>query len=642
MTVLPMQDRRVHAATERFLGMLERNAVSEPDVTLLLEGLRYAEYAHEGQARRSGEPYVIHPIEVATLALDIGATTPMLLAALLHDTVEDTPTTLEDIETRFGPEVRRLVDGCTKVARVHPDAADARMQAANLRKLFVTLASDTRVVVIKLCDRLHNLRTIEHLPHEKARRIGEETLAIHAPLAHRLGLGAIKSELEDRAFAAADPEEHAAIRAATMDGEELHQALAEAAHELEEHLNTAGLTGSVSGRVKHAWSIKRKSERDKTDPKHLPDLLGLRVICETTEDCYRVLAAVHSLWEPEPGRIKDYINRPKFNAYQSLHTTVRCGTTGRLEVQVRTREMHHAAEHGSAAHYSYKHPVKRIEWLDRLLQWSEEHADDEDYLLGVMQELGGKREILALTPKGRVINLPEGATVVDFAYAVHTDIGNRCTGAKVNGRIASISRRLHSGDVVEIATGQRSGPSQEWLEWVVTAKARSKIRAATTRVEKSAPSAPITLKPPRPEKTRPASITNVPAIAGLDGVETRLAGCCEPASGEAIEAIAARAGVSVHRADCPVVDRTRTQTPGKLLEVHWVEQGHLVDTIRIKADPRAGLLAELAAAINSSGGRLLQAREQGGDLVISVETTGRTRPRIRSAIALVDGTRIIK
>jgi len=640
VTVQPMQDRRVTAATERFLGMLERNSVDEADITMLLAGLRFAEQAHNGQLRRSGEPYVTHPIEVATLALDIGATTPMLMAALLHDTVEDTPTTLDDVEARFGPEVRRLVDGCTKVARVHPDAADSRTQAANLRKLFVTLASDTRVIVIKLCDRLHNLRTIEHLPPEKARRIGEETLAIHAPLAHRLGLGAIKSELEDRAFAAADPDEHSAIRAATMDEDELHESLADAARDLERHLAGVGLTGSVSGRVKHAWSIKRKAERDNVDPRQLPDLLGLRVICETTDDCYRILAAVHDLWEPEPGRIKDYISRPKFNSYQSLHTTVRRGD-GRLEVQVRTREMHHAAEHGSAAHYSYKHPTKRIEWLDRLLQWSDEHADDEDYLIGVMQELAGKIEILALTPKGRVVGLPQGATVVDFAYAVHTDIGNRCTGAKVNGRIAPLSRRLESGDVVEIATGQRSGPSQEWLAWVVTAKAKSKIRAAT-RVDKPATPAPVATRSVRAEKPRPTGTIVVPAAAGLHGVETRLAGCCSPAPGQPVEGIAARGGLIVHRSECPVVERTREQTPGRLLDVYWVEQGHHVDTILIQAEARAGLLAELAAAVTSSGGRLIQTQEREGQLALSVETSGRTRPRIRNAIALVDGTRVVK
>jgi GTP pyrophosphokinase len=634
------RNREVEAARERLLALLGRNGTTEDERNLLARCIEFATTAHHGQLRRSGEPYIVHPIEVATLALDIGATLPMLQAALLHDTVEDTEVSLEEISRHFGREVSRLVDGCTKVARVHPGVGEAEAQAANLRKLFVTLAEDTRVIVIKLCDRLHNLRTIEHLPAEKARRIGEETLAIHAPLAHRLGLGALKSELEDRAFRAADPEEHQAIRTAILEERGLHETLLTAAQQLEEHLQTAGLTGSVSGRVKHLWSVKRKSERDGIRPQDLPDLLGLRVICESTDDCYRILAAIHELWEPDLRRLKDYINRPKFNSYQSLHTTVVTPEGRRLEVQVRTREMHHAAEHGTAAHFHYKHQSKGMDWLDRLLDWSETNADDEEFLLGVKAELNVKREILALTPKGRVITLPEGATVIDFAYAIHSDIGDSCVGARINNKIAPLSRRIENGDTVEIATGTRSGPGQEWLEWVVTAKARSKIRARLKGTKTPAPPTPAAVA--RAEKPKPPGTVMVAAVAGLKGSTTRIAGCCAPQPGEPLRGVALKNDISIHNSGCPTLRRVETETPGRILAVHWVENGHHVDNVRVRADARAGLLAEIAAAVTSSGGRLIETNSHGDELELSIETTPRNQSRIRQALQIVENVTLIK
>ena len=635
------------AALERLLGLLDRNGTPEAAVVEIQRTAHYARQAHAGQFRRSGEPYITHPFEVATLVADLGSNTETIQAALLHDTVEDTELSIADIRREFGDDVAGLVDGCTKVARVHPGIGQAEAQAANLRKLFVALAEDTRVVVVKLCDRLHNLRTIEHLPVEKARRIGEETLAIHAPLAHRLGLGALKSELEDRAFAAANTDEYQRLQQEVSEDEELHSALTAASEELTRHLEPLDITITVSGRVKHLWSIKKKTERDGTELHDLPDLLGLRVICPETEDCYRILAAVHELWEPDLQRLKDYINRPKFNAYQSLHTTVTGPGGRRIEVQVRTREMHHAAEHGSAAHYAYKHPGQRSEWLNRLVDWSDEATDDETYLAGVQDELGRRREILTLTPQGRVIRLPEGGTVVDFAYAVHSNIGDRCVGAKVDGRITALSRVLINGETVEILTGNRAGPSQEWLEWVVTAKARSRIRAAlradtTPGTPSTTPStaAVPTARIARHSDRAPTAL--VVAAAGLRGTETRVAGCCKPQPGTLILGFAARGSVNVHRADCDTARHVDTETPGRVVKVYWVQSGHHVETIRITVQARAGILTELAGSISGAGGTLLDTTPHGAEMLLQIETDQRHQARVRQAIGLLEGVKVVK
>lgn len=437
---------------------------------------RYAAAAHGMQLRRSGAPYVTHPLEVAALVADVGGTSAMIVAALLHDVLEDTAVTADELRARFGDEVASLVEGATKVAAVHPAAGDAARQAARLRKMFVALAQDPRVVVIKLCDRLHNLRTISYLEPVKAARIGAETLAVHAPLAHRLGLGAMKAELEDLAFAAADPDAFAAIDAqlALLGGRQ--ERLAAARDELATVLGGCVPSAEVSGRIKHRWSVHRKCVRQRCAPQELSDLLGLRVVVGTLEECYAALSEVHRRWEPLPGRFKDYVQRPKFNGYRSVHTTVRLADGTTLEVQVRTREMHDAAEHGTAAHHLYKSSASEPRWLARLLEWDTSSDSDDDYLDGVRGELDARDELLVLTPGGDVIALPPGATPVDFAYAVHTDLGNRCVGAKVDGRLVPLTSPLAGGARVEIVTGDRDGPALEWLDSAVTAKARQRVR----------------------------------------------------------------------------------------------------------------------------------------------------------------------
>lgn len=612
------------------------------------EAAVWAAAQHAGQQRRSGEPYVTHCIEVAILVTDMGGTLPMVQAALLHDTVEDTETTLEDVRREFGTDVASIVDGCTKVALVHPDADKAQRQAANLRKLFLSLADDPRVVLVKLCDRLHNLRTISVLPQEKARRIGEETLAVHAPLAHRLGLGSLKSELEDRAYAAADPQAHARM-AEHIAHVNPHEQLQHARILLEEHLLARGLPCSVSGRVKHLWSAHRKAVRTSVDPVDLPDLLGLRVICPTEDACFEALGSVHDLWTPELSRLRDYINHPKPNGYRSLHTTVTGPGGRRLEVQVRTPEMHEAAEHGAAAHHAYKHGHEPA-WVSRLLEWASEDLTDEEYLEGVHDELGTRKQILAITPGGDLIELPEGSCPIDFAYAVHSAIGDRCVGAKVDGRIVSLDTPLVNGQKVEIITGQRSGPAEEWLEWVRTSKARTRIRAHSTRRRpEPLPGPKEETRPQRRAKTtthhtEPARReARTPRSPGLVDTPVRLAGCCSPRPGELAAGIVGRGEVRVHRPDCPGFTTTAREEPGRHVPIHWIPEGHALEHVTIDGAARPGLLAEIAAAIQSVGGALLTSTSDGGErLELVVDTPNNRRRDLRTALRLVREVRGVR
>ncbi len=448
---------------------------------------------HQGQMRRSGGPYITHPLSVATIVANLGADVDTVIGAVLHDTVEDTNTTLAEIAERFGKPVAGLVDGATKLAAVRGDDPD-QLEAARLRKLFVALASDPRVVVIKLADRLHNLRTIAPLPPHKQARIARETLAVHGPLAHRLGLAGIKTELEDRAFAIAYPEDFERTTQVLADIPQLAAALEQARATLVDHLVQVGIDAEVQARIKHAWSVYRK-ERAGYDVESLHDLLGLRVIVATVTECYAALGEVHALWDPVPGRIKDYIAHPKFNAYRSLHTTVHIGPR-LLEVQIRTGEMHRQAEWGNAAHHAYKTGARRSgsskpggdasepQWLQRLLD-RHDATDDGDYVRQVARELESG-EIWVLTPNGEVLTLPTGAGVIDFAYAIHSEVGHRCSGAKVNGKLVPLAAKLRSGDRVEIVTGRTSGPSLDWLAYTVTGRAKGRIRQWHGQIRRAA------------------------------------------------------------------------------------------------------------------------------------------------------------
>ena len=475
-------------ATATLLAPLLASLESQgSDREKIVRAYEIAERAHQGQSRKSGEPYITHPVAVAEILSELGMNTQTIIAALLHDTVEDTPYSLIQLREDFGTEIADLVDGVTKLDRVvyGPDA-----EAETVRKMVIAMSRDIRVLVIKLADRLHNARTWKHLDSETVSRKARETLDIYAPLAHRLGMNAIKWELEDLAFAALEPKKY----------EEITRLVAQRQSERKEHTDKviAEIRGQLSGefdavvtgRYKHYFSIYQKMVVRGREFNEIYDLTGVRVLVNDVKDCYGVLGAIHAHWSPVPGRFKDYIAMPKFNLYQSLHTTV-IGPDGRaIEIQIRTHEMHRRAEFGIAAHWKYKSGNRgtnepEMAWLKQLHEWQKETADPEEFLESLRFDLGTP-EVFIFTPKGSVIALPAGSTPVDFAYAVHTEIGNRCVGAKVNGRLVSLGTPLANGDVVEVVTnkGENAGPSRDWLNFVQSPRARSKIKAWFTKERK--------------------------------------------------------------------------------------------------------------------------------------------------------------
>jgi GTP pyrophosphokinase len=449
------------------------------DTALIEQAFELARDAHREQVRRSGEAYITHPLGVALILADLGLDDVTIAAALLHDAVEDTTITPEDIEASLGPEVATIVDGVTKLDRLQFDSKEAQ-QAASIRKMLVAMAKDIRVLLIKLADRLHNMRTIASLPEFKQHRIAQETLEIYAPLAHRLGIADMKWQLEDTAFAVLYPLRYAEIEqmVATQSPEReefLHTVLME----LRARLAELRIEADVTGRPKHYWSIYEKMITQGKQFDDVQDLVGVRVVVESVKDCYAALGSIHAMWKPIQGRFKDYIAMPKFNLYQSLHTTV-VGPAGKpVEVQIRTEEMHRRAEYGIAAHWGYKEhePADDMLWLQRMVDWQQETSDPSEFMESLKIDLEYD-EVFVFTPKGKVITLATGATPVDFAYAIHTDVGHRCIGARVNGRLVPLDSTLASGDTVEIFTSkvEGAGPSRDWLQFVHTPKARTKIR----------------------------------------------------------------------------------------------------------------------------------------------------------------------
>jgi guanosine-3',5'-bis(diphosphate) 3'-pyrophosphohydrolase len=454
------------------------------DLRVIVRAYSVAEQCHEGQRRRSGDPYITHPLAVTTILAELGMDTTTLVAALLHDTVEDTGYELDDVRRDFGDDVAYLVDGVTKLDKVQFGEA---AEAETIRKMVVAMARDPRVLVIKLADRLHNMRTLRWLKQEKQERIARQTLEIFAPLAHRLGMNTLKWELEDLAFATLYPKRYDEIvRLVAERAPSRDTSLAQVVEKISADLRAAKIRATVTGRPKHYYSIYQKMivrGRDFTD---IYDLVGIRVLVDDVRDCYAALGTVHATWSPVPGRFKDYIAMPKFNMYQSLHTTV-IGPQGKpIELQIRSEEMHRRAEYGIAAHWKYKEgsqppgPVKGddMTWLRQLLDWQREAADPGEFMDALRYDLH-TTEVFVFTPKGDVVSLPAGATPVDFAYSVHTEVGHRCIGARVNGRLVPLESPLDNGDVVEIFTSkaENAHPSQDWLQFVKSPRARNKIKA---------------------------------------------------------------------------------------------------------------------------------------------------------------------
>ncbi|HSF36033.1 MAG TPA: bifunctional (p)ppGpp synthetase/guanosine-3',5'-bis(diphosphate) 3'-pyrophosphohydrolase [Nocardioides sp.] len=462
------------------------------DLALLERAYAVADKWHTGQMRKSGDPYITHPLAVTTILADIGMTEPTLVAALLHDTVEDTPYTLEALRADFGDEVALLVDGVTKLDKVqYGDSA----QAETIRKMIVAMSRDIRVLVIKLADRLHNMRTLRYVPAASQERSSRETLDIYAPLAHRLGMNTLKWELEDLAFATLHPKIYDEIvRMVAERAPSRDQFLAEVVAEIEQDLKTARINAKVTGRPKHYYSIYQKMIVGGRDFSDIYDLVGIRILVDEDRDCYSALGVIHSRWNPVLGRFKDYVAMPKFNMYQSLHTTV-IGPQGKpVEVQIRTFAQHRRAEYGVAAHWKYKENSKAgvdtdrlgdkddLTWLRQLLDWQSEVEDPGEFLESLRFEMN-QQQVYVFTPRGDVIPLPMGATPVDFAYAVHTEVGHHTIGSRVNGRLVPLESTLDNGDVVEVFTSKSptSGPSRDWLNFVQSPRARSKIRQWFTK-----------------------------------------------------------------------------------------------------------------------------------------------------------------
>jgi GTP diphosphokinase / guanosine-3',5'-bis(diphosphate) 3'-diphosphatase len=453
------------------------------DLNLIRKAYVYCAKVHQGQTRLSGEPYIIHPLEVAGLLAGLKLDVPSIVTGFLHDTIEDTLTTSEELAEMFGKEVAELVDGVTKISKIHFKTKEEN-QAENFRKMLIAMANDIRVILVKLADRLHNMRTLQFQPDTKQRSISRETMDIYAPIAHRLGISWIKTELEDLSFRYLQPDVYFDLSTKIQrKKQERESFIHEIQDTIRQKLVEHQIVGEVSGRSKHLYSIYRKMEKRNVEFEEIYDLTALRILVDDIKSCYEVLGLIHSSWRPIPGRFKDYIAMPKGNMYQSLHTTVIGPHGDRMEVQIRTHEMHRVAEAGIAAHWKYKEgkgydekEVKRFAWLRQLLEWQQELQDSREFMDSVKVELFPE-EVYVFTPKGDVKGFPKGSTPIDFAYAVHTDVGHRCVGGKVNGKLVPLKHELQNGDIVEVITSPHHTPSKDWLKIVRSSRARNKIRA---------------------------------------------------------------------------------------------------------------------------------------------------------------------
>jgi GTP pyrophosphokinase len=470
---------------KRFEALLLRVQANRPteDVSLIRKAWEFCVQHHEGQMRASGEPYIIHPLEVAEVLAEMKMDATAIAAGLLHDSVEDTPATNEEIASEFGDQVAHIVEGVTKIDKIQFANREDR-QAENVRKMLLAMVSDIRVVLIKLADRLHNMRTLQHLKPERQLAIARETQEIYAPLAHRLGMGKVRGELEDLAFRYTDPVSYeqaaAAVEARRTEGEQFLRTVEDT---LVEQLRENNIEARVEWRIKRLYSIFQKIERSKVTFDQVYDLLAVRVITQDVAACYAVFGLIHTLWRPVPGRIKDFIAIPRANRYQSLHTTVMGAGGHQFEVQIRTEEMHRIAEEGIAAHWKYKSPgsvvtardEERLNWIRQLVEWQKEMTDPNEFLSSLKMDLYPD-EVYTFTPKGKVVVVPADGTPVDFAYTIHTEVGHTCVGAKVNGRMVPLRTKLRTGDIVEIVTQKDHKPSRDWLTFVKSPRARNKIK----------------------------------------------------------------------------------------------------------------------------------------------------------------------
>ena len=672
-----------------------------PDkVAAVEEAYRFAEEAHAGQYRKSGEPFIEHPLSTALYLVDLHFDYNALRAALLHDVVEDTPVTYEELAEQFGEEVATLVDGVTKLTQnelmntwgedeVRPvQYTNEAARAASIRKMLMTMAEDVRVVIIKLADRLHNMRTLDSMPENRKVAIAQETLDIYAPLAHRLGMWELKWLLEDLAFQHIDPEEYRTIsKMLATKREEREQYIDRVVSMLEDELQAAGIRSNVYGRPKHIYSIHRKTEKYDSINRtvnDINDLFALRVIVESVGDCYAALGIVHTMWRPLQGEFDDYIASPKDNMYQSLHTAVLCEDASPVEIQIRTSEMHQLAEYGVAAHWLYKEGSaddqsfeEKMTWLRQILEWQREVAGAEEFVEGFKTDIF-QNQVFVYTPKGELKEMPAGATPVDFSYRIHTDVGHRCIGAKVNGKLVPLQYHLQIGDMVEIITSKSvRGPSRDWLNenkgYLKTSHARSKVRQWFNRQERKASVqtgrevftreirrldttmseeeiadlmgyaslddffaglgngslsmrqvvGKLTDLVAEPEEDEPTVVT-LPEpesgieVLGVGDLLTRMARCCNPIGGHSIIGYITRGrGITVHRRTCPNI--MRESESERLVEVDWGKTKTLYPVqLRVESWDRVGLLSDVTSLVADEGVNIVQSITGGQEDDLSI------------------------
>ncbi|MBM3941145.1 MAG: bifunctional (p)ppGpp synthetase/guanosine-3',5'-bis(diphosphate) 3'-pyrophosphohydrolase [SAR202 cluster bacterium] len=683
-----------------------RKSLPPEKAALVRDALEYAQQAHQGQNRRSGEPYIEHPVNVASFLADLDLDATTISAALLHDVVEDCGVSVEELGRRFGSDVARLVDGVTKLTKLDKLTDPSSpitprkdgTQAESIRKMLIAMAEDIRVVLIKLADRLHNMKTLSVMPPERRVAISQETLDIYAPLAHRLGMGEIKWQLEDLSFRYLQPNQYRAISKLLNTKRQEREAFVQQVTEvLRREIANAGFQAEVYGRPKHIYSIYRKAQAYAAQGKEISDiydLFAVRILVPSIQDCYGVLGVVHSLWRPVPGQFDDYIASPKENMYQSLHTSVRAINGVPLEVQVRTYQMHVFAEYGVAAHWRYKEGAgagtskalkfeEKMTWLRQLLEWQRDLSGAEEFLESVKTDIFND-QVFVYTPKNDIKELPAGSTPIDFAYHIHTELGHRCIGAKVNGKLVSLDTQLKSGDTVEILTSKVArGPSLDWLNphlgFVRTATARQSIRGWFRRQERASNilrgrellkketrrfsvafedaeiakmfgmdalddfyaalgsgllsitqvSARLSSKPEAPPSvldTQPETLPEAPSagitVLGVGDLLTRMAQCCHPLPGDEIVGFITRLrGVTVHRKDCSNVRNVSDRD--RLVPVSWGSTKDLFPVrLRIEAWDRVGLLHDITGAMSGEGANILNATtEVSADGTVSILCT---------------------
>ncbi|MBP7735585.1 MAG: bifunctional (p)ppGpp synthetase/guanosine-3',5'-bis(diphosphate) 3'-pyrophosphohydrolase [Spirochaetes bacterium] len=600
-----------------------KNSNPDIDLAVIQKAYLFANAAHEGQKRLSGEPYIVHPLEVGIILAGLKLDTDTIAAALLHDTVEDTGTSLDMLEKAFGDEVARLVDGVTKISSIK-SRTKATAQAATLRKMLIATVKDIRVIIIKLADKLHNMRTIMFQPPETQTRVAKEVIDIYAPLARRLGMSKVSSELEDLAFRVLDAEAYNDIRNNIAQRDtELEEYLENVRRILGERLASLNIGARITGRAKHYYSIHKKIQEQRKSFEEIYDIRAVRIITEEIKDCYGVLGVVHTLWSPIITRFKDYIAVPKSNMYQSLHTTVIGPDGHRLEVQIRTEKMHATAEMGIAAHWLYKEDPsvirkdsKNITFLKDITEWQTDVQDTREFMKSLKMDLYDN-EIFVFTPKGKIIKLPKGATPVDFAYAIHTAIGHTTVGAKVNSQIVPLKAKLKSGDIVEIMTSKKGHPSESWLKFAISPSARNKIRSwlrrqleeAGTRFEEdekakeAKPEAPpvpseepVKVKTATKRRQRQAGIT----INGASNVLIRLSQCCQPIPGDDVVGFITRGrGITVHKRNCPSLKRLAHERE-RFVTIKWEGAPDTFYPVKVAVEgiDRPSLLKDVADEIS--------------------------------------------